>query len=154
MQGVDVVSRVLVVDDEEDVRSLLKEYLEQELHRVEVSTANNGHEAIGVLKDEDFDLVISDYKMPVMDGLTFLHRAAELKPDVPRIMITAHPDLNIATKALNDAHIVHFFVKPIEPETVRDVVEATLHARRAKLNRDRAFKRSLELMQKRHGIQV
>jgi CheY-like chemotaxis protein len=79
-----------------------------------VVTAPSGHEAVTVLERQPVDLVLSDYRMPGMDGVTFLRRAREVAPDAPRILLTAYPQLSIATRAVEDAGIHEFLTKPLD----------------------------------------
>jgi YesN/AraC family two-component response regulator len=93
---------------------------------VKVLTALNGKKALEILKKEEVDLVLSDYRMPGMDGLEFLTKARKMAPDVPRILLTAYPELNIAVRAINEAAIQNFLTKPISPEALMEAVNAAL----------------------------
>lgn len=136
------------MDDEEDILSTLKGYLEGSIPGLVVHTATSGQAGLAILRKERIEVILSDYKMPEMDGLEFLSEARALAPDVPRILLTAFPDMQLALRALNEARIAHFFTKPMEPEMVRDVVRTTLEARRAAQQRDAALQRSLDLMRR------
>ncbi|MEA3203435.1 MAG: hypothetical protein QOI63_1110, partial [Thermoplasmata archaeon] len=72
------------------------------------------------------DLVISDFRMPEMDGLEFLRRARAQTPGLPCILMTAYPDARLAVEAVNQAHVNHFLVKPVEPEQLAAVVGSLL----------------------------
>lgn len=137
---------ILLVDDEKDIRESLKALFETCLDGVDVRTAAGGSEALDVLGREQIDAIISDYKMPGMNGVEFLQRAARQSPSTPRILVTAFPDLEIAIRAINEAGIENFFTKPFEPEQVLRVVRELLHERRVQQMRERAFARSLELV--------
>lgn len=139
---------ILLVDDEEDIRESLKALFETCLENVSVRTAAGGQEALDLLDREPVDVVISDYKMPGMNGLDFLQRAAKKTPSVPRILVTAFPDLEIAIRAINEANIENFFTKPFEPEQVLNVVRQLLHEQRVQQMRDRSFARSLDLVRR------
>ena len=119
---------VLVVDDDEDIANSLADVLAT-LRDVEVVTAADGPSALRRLQQGGIDLIISDYKMPGMDGVEFLSWAAKARPDVPRILITAFPDLRVAMQAINEVHIHHFFTKPLDPEAIVDAVWRTLDDR-------------------------
>ena len=86
-------ARILVVDDERSMREMLAILLKREGH--EVSVAENGQAAIALLNKHPFDLVVSDARMPDLDGLEVLRHARSINPSVIAIMITAYgsPDL-------------------------------------------------------------
>ena len=139
---------ILLVDDEEDIRESLKALFETCLDSVAVRTAAGGQEALDLLDKEPVDVIISDYKMPGMNGLDFLQRAAKKTPSVPRILVTAFPDLEIAIRAINEANIENFFTKPFEPDQVLNVVRTLLHEQRVQEMRERSFARSLDLVRR------
>jgi DNA-binding NtrC family response regulator len=141
-------ARLLVVDDEPDIRTGLRTLLEKELH-LEVVDAPSGPAALEAMARGRFNAILSDYKMPFMDGLQFLAKAQALAPATPRIMMTAYPDLELALQALNDARILHFFTKPLDPDHLIDVLRKVLEAERAVRQRDEALQRSLEAMRRK-----
>ena len=118
--------RILVVDDEEDIVAALQTYLEGVL-QADVLTASSGPQALSLLDTSGpVDLVISDYRMPVMNGIEFLQEVRNRAPDVPRLLLTAFPDMEVAIQAVNKAHIVQFLTKPVEPEKLMALVRDTL----------------------------
>lgn len=118
--------RILLVDDEPDILASLKTFIEMNMEDVEVVVAESGQEALDILDDGPVDLAIVDYKMAGMDGLEFLEKAREQLTGVPRLIITAYPDLSLAIEAINRHNIDYFFVKPVQPEAVIDVVKTFL----------------------------
>ena len=120
------VQAILVVDDEPDILESLTDVFAVHLPGVKVHTAGNGTKALDILKKEQVGLVISDYKMPGMDGLEFLTKAREVAPAAPRILITAYPELNVAVRAINEAQIQNFLTKPILPDNLMQAVKAAL----------------------------
>jgi DNA-binding NtrC family response regulator len=139
---------ILLVDDEEDIRESLKALFETCLEGVSVRVAPGGQIALDLMEKEPIDLIISDFKMPGMNGLEFLQRAQKRSPSVPRILVTAFPDLDIAIRAINEANIENFFTKPFEPDQVLNVVRQLLHEQRVEEMRNRSFARSLELVRR------
>lgn len=140
--------RVLIVDDEADIVAVLRDFLVANLH-VDVVEAQSGKDALAKLDSNAVDLIITDYKMPGMDGLEFLRLVAAKLPDVPRTMMTAYPDLELAISALNEGSIIHFFSKPLVPEELLGVIGAILDERRARKQRKSALDRSLDMLRRR-----
>lgn len=73
--------------------------------------------------------------MPGMNGLQFLERARQVAPDVPRMIMTAFPDLDVAIEAINEARIETFFTKPLDPDKVVKGVASVLEARKLRPRR-------------------
>jgi DNA-binding NtrC family response regulator len=122
------VEAILLVDDEPDIRESLADVFTSYLPGVRVLTAADGKSALQILEKEksSIGLVVSDYKMPGMDGLEFLTKAQQLLPGAPRILITAYPDLNVAVRAINEAQIQNFLTKPITTDALMEAVNAAL----------------------------
>ena len=102
---------IVIVDDEEMVLTSLKSFLNLESN-YQVRTFTSGEEALKFIKKNNVDLVISDYLMPEMDGITFLAKVRELKPEVPRIILTGYADKENAIKAINDVGLFQYIEKP------------------------------------------
>ncbi len=91
--------RVLVVDDEASIRDLLSKTLA--LAEYHVDTAPDGRSAVASLRDRTYELMITDLKMPGMDGLTLIHEAKRLAPRLPVVIITAHSTEAAAIESVN-----------------------------------------------------
>ena len=118
--------RILVVDDEADVREAVVSLLETFLDHPDVRQAGSGGEGLDELRRGKVDLIVTDFKMPGMDGAQFLREADKLFPGTPHIMVTAF-DLE-ALQSLGPgvtARVVH---KPFEPQALLDVVDDVLAA--------------------------
>lgn len=102
---------IVVVDDEEIVLTSLKSFLSLETE-YEVRTFVSAGEALAFVQDNEIDLVISDYLMPEMDGMTFLSKVRDLRPEVPRIILTGYADKENAIKAINDVGLFQYIEKP------------------------------------------
>jgi DNA-binding NtrC family response regulator len=89
--------KILIIDDERAIRSTLKEILEYENYAVD--EAENGEIGLELLSKTKYDAVLCDIKMPKMDGMEVLHRAMEVTPDVPFIMVSAHGTIETAVEA-------------------------------------------------------
>ena len=117
---------ILLVDDESDILTSFKQFLEMSLPQVKVLTADSGEAGLKVLESNKVQLIISDYKMPGMNGLEFLRAAADVAHDVPRILITAFPKLDLAIQAINVVSVDRFLTKPIQPEQMLDAVRTLM----------------------------
>lgn len=118
------LEKILVVDDEEGMREFLTYMLEGESYQV--STAANGQEALKKLREEEFDLVLADIKMPGIDGLEMLRRIKEIDEQTVVIVMTAYASLDTAIKAIKfDAY--DYLVKPFaDTDKVLNIVEKGL----------------------------
>jgi response regulator RpfG family c-di-GMP phosphodiesterase len=116
---------ILCVDDEPNILSSLNRLLRPLGHRV--YAANSGADGLLVLDREAVDVVISDMRMPEMDGAEFLERAAALQPDTVRLLLTGYADLASTVAAINKGGIHRYLAKPWEDNdlllTVRDAIE-------------------------------
>ncbi|MBM1106362.1 sigma-54-dependent Fis family transcriptional regulator [Aurantibacter crassamenti] len=90
------MSRILVVEDEAAIRRVLVKILSEENDSYIVEEAEDGLRGIESIKDNDYDLVLCDIKMPKMDGVEVLEAAKKIKPEIPFIMISGHGDLETA----------------------------------------------------------
>lgn len=144
-QGPGQVRRILLVEDEADIRDAMKDLLEASLSGVRVTTAASGVEALQRLAGDAPHLIISDYKMPGMNGLDFLKAARSSAPGASRILMTAFPDLDVALKAINEAHIESFFPKPLDVHEVIQRIERSLDRSQSRQQRDLAMARAMRL---------
>jgi DNA-binding NtrC family response regulator len=102
---------IVLVDDEEMVLKSLNSLLNLETEYT-VSTFTSAQKALKYIKNNDVDLVISDYLMPEMDGITFLGKVKAMQPEVPRIILTGYADKENAIKAINDVGLFQYIEKP------------------------------------------
>ena len=96
---------ILVVDDEPDILSSIKLVLERPPHAFKVVTASSGAQGLDVLAATPVDLIISDFKMPGMDGIAFLVQARQMRPGLPSVMFTAYADEALAQRARAEASV-------------------------------------------------
>ena len=111
-----MAEKILFVDDEP---ILLQGYHRLLRKEFEISTAVGGAAALILIKQQGpFAVVVSDMRMPEMDGVEFLHRVRAAAPDTVRIMLTGNADLDVATHAVNEGNIFRFLNKPANKETL------------------------------------
>lgn len=103
-------NRILLVDDESNVLSALKRALFDE--PLEIVTAGGGEQALEIMAEKRFKVVVSDERMAGMQGSELLALVRQYYPDTVRIMLTGHATLEAAMKAVNDGEIYRFFSKP------------------------------------------
>ena len=114
--------RVLCVDDEARVVEGLVLHLRKDY---EVHTAHSGDEALKVLKQMGgAAVIVSDMRMPGMNGATLLHHVMSVYPDTTRILLTGEPGRDAAVDAVNKAHVFRFLTKPCPPDQLRAAIEA------------------------------
>ena len=113
--------RVLCVDDEPLVLEGLTLHLRR---RYAVHTATSGVEGLELVRqDPTPGVIVSDMRMPGMDGAAFLGEARAIAPDATRILLTGHADMESAKRAVNDGNIFRFLTKPCPPATLLEAVE-------------------------------
>ena len=125
----DQTAKILLVDDEPNVLKALSRLLRD----YELTTASSGEEALLIAENSTFDLVISDYRMPGMDGISFLIMFAQLQPDAVRLILTGHADLEGTLHAINDIGVFRFINKPWSNLEILHAVEKGLELKRVLL---------------------
>jgi two-component system, NtrC family, response regulator AtoC len=118
--------QILVVDDEPNLRRVLSAQLERDGY--EVHTAEDGEQALGILKEHHIDLVITDLRMPRLDGMELLRRAQRMDAELPVVMITAHGTVDNAVEALKTGAF-DYLTKPFDQMEVRTIVAKALRTR-------------------------
>lgn len=116
--------RLLFVDDEPNVLSALRRIFRRENYHID--TAMSGQEALQLLKDNDYQLIITDHKMPHMNGAELLKRIKALHPDTIRIMLTGHADTGAVLGAINEGAVYKFILKPWNDDDLRITVGLAL----------------------------
>ncbi|MGD8862630.1 MAG: response regulator [Myxococcales bacterium] len=119
---------VMLVDDEEMVLTSLGSFLTLETDYA-VESFTSPPLALDHLREHEVDVVISDFMMPEMDGLQFLIRARELKPDVPRIILTGYADKENVIKAINTVGLYQYIEKPWDNDELHLVVRNAIEKR-------------------------
>lgn len=116
--------KILIVDDEENILSALQRLFRKENYRI--LTAISAEEALKIMEEQEVDLVISDLKMPVTNGVEFLAMVKEKKPDALRIMLTGHADLKSVIEAIEKGEVYRFLLKPWDDEELKVTIKRAL----------------------------
>lgn len=116
------ISQILLVDDDVALLQALPKALLLRTEDVQIDTCDSALEALEQIQEHDYDAIVSDIKMPGMDGLALLEQIQELRPETPTLLITGHGEHDLAIQALRGG-AYDFIQKPID----RDYVVAALH---------------------------
>ena len=118
--------KILLVDDDEWIRDSLTVYFDTEgCHILAVETAEEG---LKLLKQEDWDIILTDYKLPGIDGLTFSKKTQEIRPDAIKILITAYKSKEVVSEA-RSAGIQDLIDKPFTIKTIENSISRLLHGK-------------------------
>jgi DNA-binding NtrC family response regulator len=107
---------ILYVDDEVDNLTSFKANFRRDFT---IFTAENALEGLELFRKQDIEVVLTDQKMPGMSGVEFLREVVKLKPEIPRIIITAYSDINVVIEGVNDTNIFKFIQKPWNVDYLR-----------------------------------
>ncbi|HLA74515.1 MAG TPA: response regulator [Gammaproteobacteria bacterium] len=118
------MTRIMLVDDDENVLSSLRRTLTSANYQIEIF--NSPADALSRGQTTEFSLVISDYRMPGMDGVFFLTTLRRTQPDAIRIILSAYTDLGALLGAINGAEIFRFITKPWNDYDLKTVVTHAL----------------------------
>jgi putative nucleotidyltransferase with HDIG domain len=135
-------ARVLVVDDETHVRAMIGSTLERRGY--EVQLASNGREALEILAEHSFDLVLTDIVMQDVNGIALLERLHAQQPNLPVVMVTAIHDISVAIDSMRRG-AYDYLLKPFEREHLLNTVRRALNHRQS-LEESHNYQQSLEQM--------
>ena len=136
------MASLLIVDDELNVlnalrRMCLNRTMLPAIPDPSVTTFTSPLEAIEYLRDHPVDLVLSDFRMPEMDGAAFLTRVKDIRPDAARIILSACADIDGIARAINDAGIFRFVTKPWSDTELKAAIVSVLAFRNLQLENRR-----------------
>jgi DNA-binding NtrC family response regulator len=123
--------KILAVDDEPNMLRLLKTILTSKTN-YEVVTTNNPLEAAKLLQEESFDLLITDLKMPLMDGMDLIEAVKKIDPALPIIMVTAYGTIETAEEAIQKG-AYDYITKPFRQEAILITLKRALEWRQMQL---------------------
>ncbi|MEO1402020.1 MAG: SpoIIE family protein phosphatase [Cyanobacteria bacterium J06635_1] len=134
--------RLLVVDDEPDNLDLLHRTFRRDF---EVYKANSGAEALQLLEEKgEMAIIISDQRMPQMNGTEFLSRTVDWFPDTIRIVLTGYTDVEDLVNAINDGKVFKYITKPWTPKALRAVIQQAAETYKVLKQRTHTLTRSLQ----------
>ncbi|MDQ1921040.1 response regulator [Massilia pseudoviolaceinigra] len=123
--------RILLVDDEINVLNALVRAMRQhlEIEDLHIETFTDPFDALTRCAECTFDLVISDFRMPQMTGVEFLHAIKEVAPDTVRMILSASTEFETVTSAINDAQVFRFIPKPWQVGDLRENIRLAFEYR-------------------------
>jgi DNA-binding response OmpR family regulator len=137
-------AKLLIVDDEPNVRFSIGEILRQKGYHV--GEAGSGNEALALLEDTPYDLMVLDLRMPGMGGVEVMHRARQIRPDLPVIVLTAHASLESAIASVK-CDVTDYMLKPCNMDDLTVTIVRALQERAKRLRRDHLLGRVSEAME-------
>lgn len=117
------MAKILIVDDEPDVVQMIRLLLKE--NGYEVSEAPNGLAALRLFQTHFFDMIITDLRMPCMDGMAFLHEVKKLDPAIPVLMLTAYDSPATAVDAMKGGASI-YLAKPFQINQLLSIVKRLL----------------------------
>ncbi len=120
--------RIMIVDDDPSLREFLEIFFAKEGYKV--CSAATGKEALKIIQEQEISLVLSDIRMPEMDGVTLLKEIKAIEPQIPVILITAFASLETAVDAMKEG-AWDYLTKPFRLDEIREVVDQALKSKRA-----------------------
>ncbi|MGW1455297.1 sigma-54-dependent transcriptional regulator [Salegentibacter agarivorans] len=149
------MARILLIEDEAAIRRVLVKILTEENDSYEVEEAVDGLEGIEKIKDEDFDLVLCDIKMPKMDGVEVLEAIMKIKPEIPVVMISGHGDLDTAVNTMK-VGAFDYIAKPPDLNRLLNTVRNALDRKELVVENTRLKKKvskNFEMVGQSEGIE-
>src|SRR5215471_1308702 len=119
---------ILIIDDDTALLQALPQALYIRMDGVKVDTCDSAQAALERIREHDYDAIISDIKMPGMDGLALLKIIKEMRPDTPTLLIAGHGEENLAIQALRGG-AYDFIQKPLERDYLTASLERAIHTR-------------------------
>ena len=112
---------VMIVDDEDIIVGAIQSFLEFETDYA-VMPFTSPEAAIAALEVRPVHMIVADFMMPEMDGVTFLTRARELRPEATRVLLTGYADKQNAIRAINEAGLYHYLEKPWDNDALKLII--------------------------------
>lgn len=129
---------ILIADDEKIEREGIRYLLSLEKGERRIFEAANGKQAMQILRTENIDMILTDIKMPVMDGLELARRAKELFPEIRIVIFSGYNDFTFAQEAIRYG-VTDYILKPVDPDNFHEIIEKAeknIRERQAEENRE------------------
>lgn len=122
-KAVGIKPTVLAVDDEENNLSLIRRTLRNDYN---VLSASSGEEALKIIEErgEEIALIVSDQKMPIMEGTELFKQISDKYPDIVKVLLTGHSNVDILVDSINECHLFQYILKPFDPEHLCMIIES------------------------------
>lgn len=130
---------ILFVDDEVDVLKALQRALKPEPYRCLFT--QSGRQALNLLEDQSIGALVSDLRMPHMDGMTVFRHVEKTRPDVVRLVLSGRSDGVAVADAVNQSHIYHYIIKPWDDDELKIILRNALFMRHLQQERRRLIER-------------
>jgi len=133
--------RILLVDDEINVLHALQRTLRQSVadDKFQIEIYTDPQQALARSREVAFDIVISDYRMPEMNGVDFLKALKEIQPDTVRLVLSASTEFDILMDAINQAEVFRYIIKPWQDVELKETIQLALARRDQALEDLRLF---------------
>lgn len=129
------MNSIMIVDDDKDMLDLLRRFLVgMGIHKIETFTSAEA--ALSRANTTIYDMIISDYRMPEMDGITFLKKFRHIQPRATRIIVSAICDKSTLYGAINEAQACRYIEKPCHADAFRAIVSEIMNERGIQVNDD------------------
>ena len=144
------INRILIVDDEEAIRDVVSTMLQGQGYTC--TTAGNGRDGLALVKEKQFDVVLSDMVMPLMDGIEMLQQIQSLDPELPVVMVTAMHDVSIAIDAIRKG-AYDYLLKPFDKNQLFLSVSRAINHRRL-IVENRSYQQGLEQLVEKRTVEL
>jgi two-component system probable response regulator PhcQ len=130
---------ILVVDHEESFIEYIQRMMSDENYNL--ITVASGQEGLDVLEKQQVSMVISEYEIPLMNGLEFLEKVRIIYPNILTVMVTDRADIDLAIKAINEAGVYKFLLKPWDNIDFKSTIKKTLESLQVIKERDELIRK-------------
>lgn len=142
--------KLLLVDDEVNILRALERLLIAE--DFDITVVNSPQDALHLVAKEEYAIVMSDQRMPQMEGTSLLQKVKEISPASVRILLTGYADIHAATSAINDGEVYRFLSKPWQDDELLDTLKLALTEFETAKQRKDVYSHNTELEEENHTL--